>query len=212
MAEHPILFNSEMVRAILKGKKTQTRRIIKGLPLHAPYFEVDEGRGWLEDSEDGNFYAIERFSRVQPGDVLYVRETWCNVNSKEYPSYFYKADNNRPSDFALTPWRPSIHMPKEAARLFLRVTAVRAERLKDITEAEAIAEGFTEDPLEDGKTNVSFMCSVDCLQGTARGKFALLWNKTVRREDADKYGWDANPWVWVIEFRRGAGRREISGE
>lgn len=188
MTEKPILFNTEMVQAILEGKKTVTRRLIKP----QPYGQVMQYGSPVVNPP------------VEPGDVLWVRETWA-AWSPTYgtaPSIHYKADGE---NHRKVRWRPSIHMPRSIARLFLRVTAVRVERLKDITEAGAIAEGFTEDPLEDGKTNVSFMCSVDCLQGTARGKFALLWNKTVRREDADKYGWSANPWVWVIEFEKMEG-------
>lgn len=198
MAEKPILFNTEMVRAIMDGRKTQTRRLIKNIPLYAPYFEVVDGVPMACD-QNGEWHPLTDFSRIQPGDVLWVRETWT-----EMPYGFaYRADGEEPDGWDINDrWYPSIHMPKEAARLFLRVTAVRAERLKNITEAGAIAEGFTEDPLEDGKTTVSFMCSVDCLQGTARGKFALLWNKTIRREEADRYGWKGNPWVWVIYFER----------
>lgn len=187
MAEKPILFNTPMVKAILEGRKTQTRRIIKGLPLYEPCFEEDEGRGFLMDSEDGQFYALENFCKVQPRDVLWVRETWCNVNTIEYPSYFYKADNNRPGDFDLIPWRPSIHMPREAARLFLFVKHVRAERLKDITPQEIMAEGL------------------DVLGLTKQATFKAwidLWNSTIKKVDIPKYGWDADPWVWVYEFER----------
>lgn len=204
MAEKPILFNTEMVRAILDGRKTQTRRIIKGLPLYEPYFEEDEGRGFMMDSEDGQFYALENFSRVQPRDVLYVRETFCGYylpSVERWPEghmhYEYKASNpngnKRPmgpefdDDWEVRPWRPSIHMPKEAARIFLKVKDVRAERLQDISVDEIRAEGL--DVL--GKTmNTSFKM------------WSELWNSTVKKADLPRYGWEANPWVWVIEFER----------
>lgn len=207
MAEKPILFNTEMVRAILEGRKTQTRRLVKDIPLYEPYFEVDEGMAFVCD-EDGVWHHAEAFSRIQPGDVLWVRETWCQLpispggHTRIPGRYYYKADPEMRSEGWRGNWKPSIHMPRKAARLFLRVNAVRMERLKDITEHEAIAEGFTEDPLPAGKTNIDFMCSVDCLKGSARGKFALLWNKTIQKSDAPRYGWNANPWVWVITFER----------
>ena len=198
MAEKPILFNTEMVQAILAGFKTQTRRIIKGFPLYPPFFEVDEGRGWLEESESGTFYALEAFSKVQPGDMLWVRETWCKwwLPHGEW-SYSYKATspygNRAPAmpdsdDEPFTmPWKPSIHMPREAARIFLTVKDVRAERLQSITMDEIKAEGL--DVL--GKTmNTSFKM------------WSELWNSTVKKADLPRYGWEANPWVWVIEFER----------
>lgn len=187
MAEKPILFNTPMVKAILEGRKTQTRRIIKGLPLYEPFFEEDEGRGWMEDKGNGSFYALEAFSKVQPGDVLWVRETWCNVNTTENPSYFYRANNDRPRDYDLTPWRPSIHMPRAAARIFLAVKDVHAERLQSITPIEIMAEGL------------------DVLGLTKQATFKAwidLWNSTIKKDDLNRYGWDANPWVWVYEFER----------
>ena len=207
MAEKPILFNTEMVRAILDGRKTQTRRIIKGLPLYEPYFEEDEGRGFLMDSEDGQFYALEVFSNIKPGDVLYVRETFCGYylpSVERWPEghmhYEYKASNpngnKRPmgpefdDDWEVRPWRPSIHMPKEAARLFLRVTGVRCERLQEITSGEAVAEGIQSNLRSPSE-------AADALIA-----FEALWNNTVRQDAMKRWGWNANPWVWVIEFER----------
>lgn len=191
MAEKPILFNTEMVRAILEDRKTQTRRIIKGLPLYEPYFEEDEGRGFLMDSEDGQFYALETFSKIEPGDVLWVRETWQRLSDFGEWRYEYRADYEDDDPLRLDgmyiTWRPSIHMPKEAARIFLKVKDVRAERLQDISVNEIRAEGL--DVL--GKTmNTSFKM------------WSELWNSTVKRADLPRYGWEANPWVWVIEFER----------
>ena len=182
MTEKQILFNTEMVRAILSGRKTQTRRIVKNQSL----------------TEE----CLKKCGKpCYPGDTLWVRETWT-VWSRTFgtmPAFHYKADGE---DLKNVKWHPSIHMPKEAARIFLRVTDICCERLQDITEQDARAEGLVTDQPEDGRTNINFMCSVDCLQGSARGKFALLWNSTIKKTDLPRYGWDANPWVWVISFEK----------
>lgn len=194
MSDRPILFNTEMVQAILYDVKTQTRRIIKGLPLHEPYFEVDEGRGFMMDSEDGQFYALENFCKVQPRDVLWVRETWQHLFDHRGWRYEYKADYRDDEPLRLggmyIAWRPSIHMPKAAARLFLFVKHVRAERLQDITMDEIKAEGLTSAAVHAGDEEIAFK------------EWELLWNSTIKKEDLARYGWDANPWVWVIEFER----------
>ncbi len=174
MAIKPILFNTEMVRAILDGRKTCTRRIMKPQPT-AHY---------------GTHCAIPPY---QQGDILYVRETWCKgswMNEKE--RYYYKADDN---DFLCT-WHPSIHMPKEAARIWLRVTGVRVERLQDIDGKGCVKEGIEEEPLKD--VGDEFV----------KGMFHDLWDSTIKKSDIDRYGWDANPWVWVIEFERCEKQRE----
>jgi len=145
MAEKPILFNTAMVRAILDGRKRHTRRIIKGLPLYEPYFEEDEGRGFLMDSEDGQFYALENFSKIHPGDVLWVRETWQRLSDFGEYRYEYRADYEDDDPLRLDgmyiTWRPSIHMPREAARIFLKVKDVRAERLQDMTPEDCANDG-----------------------------------------------------------------------
>ena len=191
MAEKPILFNTEMVRAILDGRKRQTRRIIKGLPLYEPFFEEDEGRGWLEDSDDGQFYALEAFSKIKPGDVLWVRETWQRLSDFGEWRYEYRADYEDDDPLRLDgmyiTWRPSIHMPREAARIFLTVKDVRAERLQSITSQEIRAEGLDVLGLTKQMTVKAWMD---------------LWNSTVKGADIQRYGWAANPWVWVIEFER----------
>ena len=118
------------------------------------------------------------------GDILYVRETW-----KKAPNGYYYYEDWQRNDIAdVTKWKPSIHMPKEAARIWLKVTDVRVERLQEITEVQAQAEG----------------CNSGLLTGacTARGQFEDLWNSTVKKSDIDRYGWDANSYVWVIEFER----------
>lgn len=197
----PILFNTAMVMAIIDGRKTVTRRV-----LRQP-FEVHPN-GYVTKPK-GNERLCSYEPPYQKGDYLYVRETWgikqsdnCYANSdkncpykscddangKCFPSvYIYKASDTLPYG---SKWHPSIHMPKEAARIFLRVTDVKLERLQDITEDGAIREGAAE-YLTEGKFRVSSMCH-----------FMENWNSTLKKEDIKIYGWDANPYVWVIEFER----------
>ena len=121
MGIKPILFNTQMVRAILGGLKTQTRRLVKDIPLYEPYFTVDEGIAFACD-EDGEWHPAEAFSRIQPGDVLWVRETWNGMKlgprGYEDTLYWYRADEDDKSINPDDRWRPSIHMPRDAARLF----------------------------------------------------------------------------------------------
>lgn len=201
----PILFNTDMVRAILDGRKTVTRRVLKNLPKDAEYV------GQLEDSFDPwdekdigksmfktSLLPTEKAGCIfikppyQPGDTLYVRETWW----KNGNTYFYKAGCSKGLiDNMYVKWRPSIHMPKEAVRIWLKVTDVRVERLQDITDEQAKAEGAN---WKNGK-NVGFE---EKMRRTAVERFAEIWNSTIKKSDLDRYGWDANPWVWVIEFER----------
>lgn len=188
MTINPILFNTEMVRAILDGRKGATRRIVKGfIPddavwgytafTHKVYISC---RGTFADGDGEKFFKLP----CEPGDILYVRETW-----KKAPNgYYYYEDWQRDDIADITKWKPSIHMPKEAARIWLKVMNVRVERLQEITEVQAQAEG----------------CNSGLLTGacTARGQFEDLWNSTVKKSDIDRYGWDANPYVWVISFER----------
>lgn len=196
MRERPILFNTEMVKAILEGRKTCTRRVLK----HP--FEVHPN-GFITKPH-GNDRLCPYTPPYQPGDILYVRETWHKYTKRvgngeschlaEF--YGYKASIENSED-ANEPWKPSIHMPKEAARIWLKVTDVRVERLQDITEVEAILEGAID--------NRAFIHSpdneYDCIH-TAREHFIDIWNSTIKKSDLDKYGWSANPWVWVIKFER----------
>lgn len=200
MAIKPILFNTEMVRAILDGKKTCTRRIVKGaIPDDAMWgytMFTPKGciscRGVYADEYGEKFFRLP----YQQGDILYVRETWCKgswMNEKE--RYYYKEDDN---DFHCV-WHPSIHMPKEAARIWLRVTDVRAERLQECGEGWCIdieKEGIAtpQDPI--------LYISDDAFHDALRMEFQKTWDKTIKKSDLDRYGWNANPWVWVIEFER----------
>ena len=188
MTINPILFNTEMVRAILDGRKGATRRIVKGfIPddavwgytafTHKVYISC---RGTFADGDGEKFFKLP----CESGDILYVRETW-----KKAPNGYYYYEDWQRNDIAdITKWKPSIHMPKEAARIWLKVMNVRVERLQEITEVQAQAEG----------------CNSGLLTGacTARGQFEDLWNSTVKKSDIDRYGWDANPYVWVISFER----------
>lgn len=183
----PILFNTDMVRAILEGKKTVTRRAVKFPRGWNPKFT-----GYIPDGAvlygSNNIPAAK--SPYKTGDILWVRETWSISDG----SYLYRAwpgEGMEPEnqDWAMREmglkWRPSIHMPREAARIFLRVTDVRVERLQDINldptgpENQVIKEGLR------------YLCD-----------FIAVWQNTLKRTDWPVYGWDANPWVWVIEFER----------
>lgn len=193
----PILFNTEMVKAILARSKTVTRRLIKPQPpsdnAYLRYIKDGFARfGWEHSTA-----LCDRKLPYQIGDVLYVRETW----TKQQGIYWHKAgllldENGRDSHGTVAPkkWRPSIHMPKEAARIFLRVTDVRVERLQDVTLDDAIAEGCQ------GKFIGTGECVGAGWEILPEDEFADLWNSTIKKADIDKYGWEASPWVWVIEF------------
>lgn len=206
MAIKPILFNTEMVRAILDGRKTCTRRVAKNVPDHTHRIEpvYENGRFQFDCFYSSYVAALDAdadfcmpcFPPYQRGDILYVRETWCKgswMNEKE--RYYYKADDN---DFHCV-WHPSIHMPKEAARIWLKVTGVRVERLQECGEGWCIdieKEGIAtpQDPI--------LYISDDAFHDALRMEFQKIWDSTIKKSDLDRYGWDANPWVWVIEFER----------
>ena len=193
----PILFNTEMVRAILNGEKTQTRRIMKPQPMFYT------GRKYIfKDSECPKKWEqcdnIISTYRYQKGDILYVRETWSE--GWEEGTYIYKADDKLADNplFEYSTkliYKPSIHMPKEAARIFLKVTNVRIANLQDITDEEAKKEGAN---FKNGK-NVGWK---EKMERTAIQRFAEIWDKTIKKNELDIYSWRANPWVWVIEFER----------
>lgn len=186
----PILFNTEMVEAILEGQKTQTRRTVKQPPIVGDIMRDEKG-WYYEDGTRNGHSLIPQFST---GDILWVRETWGKITECDvFPPYepheerfIYRADRGDPDHFQAK-WHPSIHMPKEAARIFLRVKDVRVERLQDMDKDAAIAEGFANSP---AGTDSPLL------------RFTELWDKTIRREDLREFGYHANPWVWVIEFER----------
>jgi hypothetical protein len=193
MRERPILFNTEMVKVILDGRKTCTRRLVKFLPGKNPQWT-----GYIKDGlmlYNGKNEPCIRKAPYQPGDILYVRETWF----KDVDRYMYRANYSdrekfyRDSKEIEMKWKPSIHMPKEAARIWLKVTDVRVERLQDITEDGAKEEGAN---CKNGK-NIGLE---EKMRRTAIERYAEIWNNTVKKSALDRYGWDANPFVWVIEF------------
>ena len=227
MAIKPILFNTEMVRAILDGRKSCTRRLVKPQPDEEHTYPLGFVTDSTEKKDVGCFgFGIDEYGgsiqyvkpSYQLGDILYVRETfaWCpcwdcgldveepgceyeqekkyNNKKKEHGCYVYRAsceDNEYPS---ADTWHPSIHMPKEAARIWLKVTNVKVERLQEIAESGIRKEGVDVDPKEcagkfDFTSELFFL-------------FQRLWDSTVKKSDIDSYGWNANPWVWVIEFER----------
>lgn len=224
MAIKPILFSTEMVRAILDGRKNCTRRLVKTRRKDACGFYVTR-------KKDGSFAGIYEYDEneimfdnpleppYQPGDILYVRETWqylYELDGNEQiiegtGKYYYAATDTIPFDTYVdasgvthehVPWHPSIHMPKEAARIWLKVTNVRVERLQEITPQGAWKEG----------ARCSCLHPVPDCAGN-KTAFVNIWNSTIRKSDIDRYGWDANPWVWVIEFecekpRKAAGKAE----
>lgn len=213
----PILFNTEMVRAILEGRKTVTRRLVKPAPAgdgSKPEELITRPGYWNQWSDD---YVYRQPCKI--GDILYVRETWkfipcidcekkqCNFIPITYEDkhsvtegcFDYRADYYSQTRI---PWNPSIHMPKEAARIFLSVSDVRVERLQDITEEQARAEGA-----------MPFCLSVDSVDtpdsertwhevGPAIPQFIKIWDATIKSKGRERYGWAANPWVWVISFER----------
>jgi len=197
----PILFNTEMVRAILEGRKTVTRRPVKPRPERA-LIPIPDEKYWL-----GCFAGDDKCRAIkppyQPGNIMYVRETWARSMAG---TYLYRATD---TPLILSGWHPSIHMPREAARIFLRVTDVRVERLQNITEAGAVKEGFE-----------AILCNhpggypcTDCMNTgylePAMLGFVDTWNSTIKPSDRAIYGWDANPWVWVIQFERCERPKEV---
>lgn len=189
MKERPILFSAPMVRALLDGRKTQTRRIASK-PVRHPDLGNLYAPGALVLEREPR-HVIERACPYgKPGDRLWVRETWARDD--EDGSFMYRADIGRDMNADAWEqgrlegvpryrWRPSIHMPRAASRLTLEVSGVRIERLQEISDADCIAEGTAQHP--DGPWHA----------------YRSLW--TLINGQAS---WDANPWVWVVEFRRAA--------
>lgn len=213
----PILFNTEMVRAILDGRKTVTRRCVKFLNGKNPSWT-----GYIKDGVtlyNGTNEPCIKQCKYHLGDILYVRETWCK--NPNYNEYYFKTRPYGIAPYKLK-WKPSIHMPKEAARIFLKVKDVRVERLQDITEEQAKAEGIREYS-KDGKL-WKYAVTDDWwieyhhkyrkfftgswwqdMPRTAKEAFHHLWNSTLRRRDTPEWyanNWSGNPWVWVIQFER----------
>lgn len=221
----PILFNTEMVQAILDGRKTCTRRLVKPQPDEKHTYPLSFVTDSTEKKEMGCFgFGIGEYggsiqyakAPYQPGDILYVRETWHKYTKRigkgescrlaEF--YGYKASVANSED-AEEPWKPSIHMPKEAARIWLNVTNVRVERLQEMKPVDVIKEGAYPDCWD--CLNTYGESGSQCCYGTEEQcsqcnevmmEWEKLWTSTIKKSDLDRYGWDANPWVWVIEFER----------
>ena len=236
----PILFNTDMVRAIMDGRKKVTRRVVKKLPNDAEF------SGWLLDStcqEDAKDIGSAGFKTLkqptekagclfvkppyQPGDILYVRESvfqgvghYLDVSGETVSvltnDFEYYADGLHEKDHWKDKYertwmhrRPSIHMPKEAARIWLKVKDVRVERLQDMKPIDVIKEGAYPDCWD--CLNTYSESGSQCCYGTEEQcgqcdevmmEWEKLWNSTIKKSDLDSYGLDANPWVWVIEFER----------
>lgn len=200
--ERPILFSGPMVRGILDGRKTQTRRVV-AMTKQEPLENVTWGytvftlpgyismRARHANGEYGESFVKLKYGK--PGDQLWVRETWYDdfgVDRSEIEvqlreGVYYRADgeaHDQFEDWADLKWRPSIFMPRWASRITLEITNVRVERLQDISEEDAKAEGV--EGLE--------------VYPTVRGQFARVWEKI----NGKKHPWESNPWVWVVEFRK----------
>lgn len=210
MAIKPILFNYEMVRAILDGRKTCTRRLVRFLPGENPQWT-----GYIRDGlmlYNGKNEPCIRKASYQPGDILYVRETWgypIALNSDK--QYVFRADEVAESGFKNDShiWHPSIHMPKEAARIWLKIMNVRVERLQEMKPVDVIKEGAYPDCWD--CLNTYGESGSQCCYGTEEQcsqcdevmmEWENLWNSTIKKSDIDRYGWNANPYVWIIEFER----------
>ena len=209
----PILFNTEMVRAILDGRKSCTRRICKdGNEYTVPdmnFYNADRRtyavHNYADKKHTDKLSTAERSCPICPGDILYVRETW-----KKAPNgYYYYEDWQKDDSADVTKWKPSIHMPKEAARIWLKVTDVRVERLQEMKPVDVIKEGAYPDCWD--CLNTYGESGSQCCYGTEEQcsqcdevmmEWEKLWNSTIKKTDLDSYGWEANQWVWVIEFER----------
>lgn len=199
MSVKPILFSMPMVREILDGRKTMTRRLVKPQPtLETP--EDPSNHSWIHwggyvwKADKSVPHCELKCEPFKPGDILWVRETWAIVSDMAdidpelgyLDNFLYKADDWGKSE--QPKWRPSIHMPREAARIFLRVTDVRMERLQDMTPEDCVHDGgFALEAVD--AVGIKFL-------------FGGLWDSLIKPFDLAQYGWDANPWVWVISFER----------
>jgi hypothetical protein len=223
IVERPILFSGPMVRAILEGRKTQTRRIVKPQPpsfidnLHgnelrkrAPY-EIQDADGnncgWGFQDEENNY----KFPYGTIGERLWVRETWQHTGPElsDEPGYVYRADDPDWKSLQGWVWKPSIFMPREACRIVLEIENIRVERLQEITNADCLAEGIqplgpervterTSSGFEELPVPIHIQAGkFDNRYSTVRGLFAGIWQQIHGVES-----WIANPWVWVIQFRK----------
>lgn len=228
MKSRPILFSAPMVRAILEGRKTQTRRVVKikdhSLPLARGFWMDPDGKcvdkdgprysfGHRVPGDPGNMYVHERVTCPYglPGDRMWVRETWGvwawsdGYTLNEHIEYRADRQDGRIPD-GVSRWRPSIHMPRKHSRITLEITGIRVDRLQEISEEDAMAEGVDrdpepldpddqEDPREVGYPSASALAMAEATMH--RRLFSSLWERI-----HGAGSWDANPWVWIVEFRR----------
>lgn len=212
----PILFNTEMVRVVLDGRKTVTRRVVKQSEWENFVCEGGKVINYFDKKTDALESPVYK-APYQTGDILYVRETWvfqCCIdcmNNYEDDScmigkistihedreaisegcYIYRADHQHPERII---WRPSIHMPKAAARIWLRVTDIKIQRLQDMTLDDFLREGVVIRPEAFNDPENAYL--------QAKTAFIDIWDSTIPKEQQALYGWNANPWTWVIEFER----------
>lgn len=209
MRERPILFSGDMVRAILEGRKTVTRRKVNPQPDFAQAGDTTSGAGFCgrftpDDERLGRLGEAMPCPFGQPGDRLWVRETFNRTNpGGAHGVYYYRADGCFPSAiggrrfYGDEAWKPSIHMPRAASRIMLEVTAVRVERLQDITEEQAKAEGVRAIDGMKWHTLEEAAAGIPMRDHTALDAFSALW-ECINGEGSCA----ANPWVWVVEFKR----------
>lgn len=217
--ERPILFSTPMIKAILEGRKTVTRRIVDidhelandvskwGYSIFTPEGHISART--KQKTETGHRYG-EKFIKLKygkPGDVLWVRETWSKIHYEgvdENPTYIFKADWT--GDAVKGIWKPSIHMPRVACRLRLEIVSITVERLQDITEEDAIKEGIEPDPLGPNSMDGGVVypglrfynyADVGYRYVKPLESFQSLWTKINGAES-----WNANPWVWRLSFRK----------
>ena len=215
MKEYPILFNSEMIQALLAGKKTQTRRVLKKQPPegYAPWSDYNDngapckiftkkGVEWVAGVQGW----VSRSPYGCPGDQLWVRETFKRGHDSKDAAVLYRADGHiRPGlgDFEMEKWKPSIFMPREASRIQLEVTKVRLQHIQEISEEDAIAEGTTkfESVGDDQRIAGSTWDSSHKTQKTHpyTVAYASLWDEINANRG---FGWATNPWCWAITFKR----------
>ena len=212
----PILFNTEMVQAILEGRKTTTRRIIKGANRNCYFLGSNKQNTKVSFARTTTILPLRVKIPYQVGDILYVRETWMIQSMKNFEKnikFLYKAvpqelkevhvSNQRYEDMlkfeSKNGWQPSLFMPKEAARIFLKVTGVRVEKLQDITEEGAKAEGAYK-LAQSNPTKCVENKDVD--NGSYLNGFKRVWFKTLPKYYKDYATFEGNPYVWVIEFQR----------
>jgi len=234
----PILFNTEMVKAILDGKKYVTRRSIKykygnthhkiktdkyGTRLIEIHNDI-EGETYGKNEDGSTWHRLLGYIEPKPqykvGDILYVRETYAkiedfiNYGDMEIDvdlKYLFKCDDNGKEhafiDVGVKKWHPSIHMQKEASRIFLKITDVRWEKLQDISCCQAEMEGvsstvyWTPKEMDNKPFEEKWWDDYHFWTRYPQIAFSRLWDSTVSKSDITKYGWEANPWVWVIEFK-----------